>query len=69
MLCYSDFLTLADFVSWFTYLVDVMLFADNREWEKGTGICGIILWNDELGKDEKKIPEWNGNEGSLKLGK
>jgi hypothetical protein len=46
-----------------------MLFADNREWEKGTGICGIILWNDELGKDEKKIPEWNGNEGSLKLGK
>lgn len=36
------------------YLVDVMLFADNRKWEKGTGICGIILWNEELGKDEKK---------------
>lgn len=53
-LCFRPFPTLADFTIHLTYLVDVMLLADDGEREKGAGICGVILWNEELGKGAQK---------------
>lgn len=33
------------------YLEDVMLLANDGEREEGAGICGVILWDEELEKD------------------
>lgn len=32
-----------------------MLLADDREREEGAGVCGVILWNEELGKGAQKL--------------
>lgn len=50
------------------YLEDVMLLANNGEREEGAGICGIILWNEELEKDTQRM-SWVGNELLEKTGK
>lgn len=52
--CSRPFPALADFTICLIYLVDVMLLADDGEREKGAGVCGVILWNEELGKGAQK---------------
>lgn len=37
------------------YLVDVMLLADDGEGEEGTGICGVVLRDEELRKDTQRL--------------
>lgn len=62
-LCSRPFPALADFTIRLTYLVDVMLLADDGKREKGAGVRGVILWNEELGKGGTKV-QWNGSEDS-----
>lgn len=45
-----------------------MLLADDGEREEGAGICGVILWNEELEKDTQRL-SCVGNEALRKPGK